>query len=85
MLLVSGNNEDNYNVGVDTISKDLVGIKYDGRICSPQLAETFPDNSDGLDPDRCDDCIGVSFASRNGRWIYRCGGRDSSHNCECQI
>ena len=82
MVMVSGNNDAKYKVGTNTVSKDLVGIKYDGAVCSPQLDETFPDDSDGLASERCDDCIGVSVASRNGRWIYRCGGKDSSDACE---
>ena len=79
MLLVGGNDEMKYEVGSSTVHSDFVGILPNGQKCLPQHDITIPSTTVNCDKDLC---VGVAFASKKGRWIYRCGGKTDSDTCE---
>ena len=77
MLVLGGNDKMKYEVSGSTLQTDFVGILPNGQKCAPEHNDTFPDSSNV-----CDQCVGVSYASRKGRWIYRCGGYDDTNRKE---
>ena len=80
MLLLGGNNEMTYQVsGITTFNTDFIGILPNGQKCSPLHDNTIPAENKYCDNDKC---VGVSYASRKGRWIYRCGGQKDSGDCK---
>ena len=69
-----------YDVSSVTLHKDFVGVLANGQKCLPDLDGTVPD-VDKKDKN-CDECVGVAYASKQGRWIFRCGGKDQSDLCK---
>ena len=80
MLLLGGSEEMTYQVsGNTTFNTDFIGILPNGQKCSPYHDDTIPSINQYCGSD---ECVGVSYASRKGRWIYRCGGEKGSGNCK---
>ena len=76
MLLAGGNEEITYDVSSATLDTEFIGILPNGRKCSPwQNDTTIPSGS-------CNNCVGVAYASKKGRWIFRCGGKNSNGACK---
>ena len=80
MLIAGGWDKMSYDVSSVTLHKDFVGVLANGQKCLPDLDDTVPD-VDKKDKN-CDECVGVAYASKHGRWIFRCGGKDQSNICE---
>lgn len=78
MLLVGGNDKMKYEVAGTTVHQDFVGILPNGQKCLPQHDNTIPSTNENCNEDQC---VGVSFASKKDRWIYRCGGKSDSDTC----
>lgn len=78
MLLLGGNEEMTYKRSdISEFHKDSIGILPNGQTCSPVFDKTIPN------PDKfCKNCVGVAYASRKGRWIYRCGGKNNNDECK---
>ena len=80
MVIISGSNQAKYEIAASTLHSDIVGVMADGDKCKPNYDPTLPSDSDALE--RCENCIGIGFASRKGRWIHRCSGKDDSGSCK---
>ena len=80
MLIAGGWDKMSYDVSSVTLHKDFVGVLANGQKCLPDLDGTVPD-VDKKDKN-CDECVGVAYASKQGRWIFRCGGKDQSDLCK---
>ena len=80
MLIAGGWDKMSYDVSSVTLHKDFVGVLANGQKCLPDLDGTVPD-VDKKDKN-CDECVGVAYASKQGRWIFRCGGKDQSDICK---
>ena len=76
MLVAAGTVEMKYLVSGSTLHNDFIGILPNGKKCSPQHDPSLP-----AEAKYCDQCVGVAFASKKNRWIFRCGGRDDT-TCE---
>ena len=75
MLLAGGTEEMTFKLSSSpTIHDDIVAILPNGQRCSPSF-DTVPNGY-------CLNCIGVSYASKKGRWIFRCGGRQPNAACK---
>ena len=73
-LIAGGTVEMQYDeVSGATLHSDFVGILPDGKKCAPQHDPTLPDGAE-----YCDQCVGVAYASKKDRWIFRCGGKAAS-------
>ena len=80
MLLLGGNKEMTYEVsGITTFNNDFIGILPNGQKCSPLHDNTIPNENKYCGSEQC---VGVSYASRKGRWIYRCGGKKDNGDCK---
>ena len=79
MLLAGGTEEMTFKTSGATINEDLVAILPNGQKCSPNM-ETVADSM-GVNG-YCDNCLGASYASKKGRWIFRCGGKNLNDNCK---
>ena len=80
MLIAGGWDKMSYDVSSVTLHKDFVGVLANGQKCLPDLDGTVPD-VDKKDKN-CDECVGVAYTSKQGRWIFRCGGKDQSDICK---
>jgi len=69
-----------YDVSSVTLHKGFVGVLANGQKCLPDIDGTVPD-ADKKDKN-CDECVGVAYASKQGRWIFRCGGKDQKDICK---
>ena len=80
MVIASGSNQAKYEIAVSTLHSDIIGIVANGDTCKPNYEPTLPSDSEASE--RCENCTGIGFASRKGRWIHRCGGKDDSGTCK---
>ena len=79
MLLAGGTEEMTFKqTPSPTIHDDIVAILPNGQRCSP----SFDTVASGFSSGYCHNCIGVSYASKKGRWIFRCGGRQPNAACK---
>ena len=82
MLLAGGSESLTYDANDlknsnEKILLDFVGILPNGQKCSPSQDKTTIPSTD-----HCRNCVGVAYASKKGRWIFRCGGKRPSENCK---
>ena len=80
MLVAGGWDQVSYDISSVTFNKEFVGILSNGQKCLTNLNNTVT-NIEEKD-EICDECIGVAYASKKGRWIFRCGGKDQGGTCK---